>query len=127
MVAESHLFVDQFLVPGEADVQIVVLIEPSVCEALETVADEFVIDFAGVHDGLEVVEIPELAGLVDAVGALVEALGVIEFEAVHSRLEEVYEQQQGDYGRARPAFPVVAVHRHHASRVLCIIKHILLR
>jgi hypothetical protein len=81
---------------------------------------QFFIYFVYLDQLLNEVQVPNLTGLVNAVGILVEPLEVVELQAFGRGRRVLNKQKKGYYGSSCSPFAVVAVHRDHSSFVLFV-------
>ena len=122
-----NLIVDKFLIPCGFYADIVVLIQSPMRHLLQMIASQLPVDTGPLHQLFDVIEIPNLARLIDPVGFLVEPFTVVKFEAFGCRVSVANQQEKCYNGSSSPSFAVIAVNGHDVLFALYVNKALLLR
>lgn len=114
MYTEIHFFEESGLVSSELDLHIIVTVQSLVTYALESIANELLIDFGALYQPLYIAQVTYLAGPINPIGLLVEPFGVVELETIQCGLRVLSQKQKGYNCCTCPPLSVVAMHRHHS-------------
>ena len=107
---EFYLFMYDLLTAGRGDINIVIFIcQASMSYSFESITDELVLNFGGFYHFWYVVQITQLARLIDSVSLFVKPFGIVELQALLGRLEEANQKHEGDDGCSSASFSMVAV------------------
>ena len=122
-----NLIVDKFLIPCGFYADIVVLIQSPMRHLLQMIASQLPVDTGPLHQLFDVIEIPNLARLIDPVGFLVEPFKVVKLEAFGCRVSVANQQEKCYNSCSSPSFAVIAVNGHDVLFALYVNKALPLR